>query len=65
MPVEEEIRDIIRESEQSRYAISRETGIAESQLSRFLNGQSLRAETLEILAGHFGYEVLLRRKRPS
>lgn len=62
MSVEEDLRKLVRECDQSRYVISGETGIAESQLSRFLNGQSLRAEALETLADYLGYEIVLRPK---
>jgi len=58
------MRDAIRNSEQSRYRISRETGIAESVLSRFMSGETgLSVETIERLANYLGLEVVVRSKR--
>lgn len=65
MSVEDEVRKLVRDSPESRYAISLSTEIPESQLSRFLNGQSLRTGTLEQLAHHFGYDIALKRRKRS
>lgn len=51
----------IRDSGKSCYAISSETGIDASMLSRFVNGQrSLTLETASKLADAFGLELLPR-----
>jgi len=61
--VEQDVRALLEQSSRSRYAISRDTGIQQSQLSRFLTGQSLRSDTLEQLANQLGYEIVLKRKK--
>jgi len=61
--VENDVRQLLLKTAESRYAISRATGVAESQLSRFLHGQSLRSDTLEKLANYLGFEIVLRRKK--
>ncbi len=38
-PISDQLRRAIRESEKTAYRISKETGVAASILSRFLNGQ--------------------------
>jgi antitoxin component HigA of HigAB toxin-antitoxin module len=49
---------------QSRYRISKETGIAESVLSRFMSRETaLTVETVERLADYLGLEIVLRPKR--
>jgi ribosome-binding protein aMBF1 (putative translation factor) len=58
------MRKAMETSGQSRYRISKETGIAESVLSRFANGKAvLTVETAERLADHLGLEIVLRPKR--
>jgi len=58
------MRNAIEASGQSRYRISKETGIAESVLSRFMSGETaLAVETAERLADYLGLELVLRRKR--
>ena len=61
--VEQDVRALLEQSSRSWYAISRDTGIQQSQLSRFLTGQSLRSDTLEQLANQLGYEIVLKRKK--
>ena len=58
------IRKAIEASGQSRYRISKETGIAESVLSRFMSGETaITVETVERLADYLGLEIVLRPKR--
>lgn len=58
------MRSAIEASGQSRYRISKETGIAESVLSRFVNGETvLTVETAERLADYLGLEIVLRPKQ--
>ncbi len=60
----DKMRKVIETSGQSRHRISKETGIAESSLSRFVNGKAvLTVETVERLADYFGLEIVLRPKR--
>ncbi|QNN23081.1 helix-turn-helix transcriptional regulator [Planctomycetales bacterium ZRK34] len=56
------LRDCINRSGKSRYAISKETGISQSHLSRFMDQKSnLSFEMAEKLAELLGYEFELRR----
>lgn len=58
------LRKAMESSGQSRYRISKETGIAESVLSRFMSGETaLTVETVERLADYLGLEIVLRPKR--
>ena len=57
----EEMRKQIKTSGKSLNQIGRETGIDKAALSRIMNGGSCKAETLEVLLNHFGYEV--RKKK--
>ncbi|MEO2029314.1 MAG: helix-turn-helix domain-containing protein [Fuerstiella sp.] len=60
----EQVRDLIQNSDRSRYAISKATGITESQLSRLMAGtSSLSLDRLELLLGHLGYELKAQKKR--
>lgn len=62
----EAIREAIEASGQSRYRIAKETGIAQSQLSRLVSGErGLDVDTVERLASYLGLEVVIRpiRKR--
>jgi transcriptional regulator with XRE-family HTH domain len=58
------MRKAMETSGQSRYRISKETGIAESVLSRFMSGETaLTVETVERLADYLGLEIVLSPKR--
>ena len=58
------IRMAINDCEESRYNIAKATGIAESQLSRLMSGETgLNVDTLEKLAAHLGLEIIIRPKR--
>lgn len=57
------LRKAIQTSGRTRYRISRATGVAESVLSRFVNGQTgLSVETAEKVAEYLGLEITLRPK---
>ena len=63
MSVTEQLRRAIEHSGQSCYAISQETGIAASILSRFLSGsQGLRSHNMDALAEHLGLELAPKRR---
>lgn len=65
MTVSESLRREIERSGITRYRIAQDTGIAESQLSRFISGQvGLRQETIDKLAAYLGLELRPRGKRP-
>lgn len=62
----EQIRKVIQNSEKTRYRLSKETGIAQSQLSRLMTGQEgLSYENLEKLADALGVEIIIRPGRPA
>ncbi len=57
----EQIRKAIEASDKTRYRLSKETGIAQSQLSRLMTGQEgLSYENLENLADALGLEIIIR-----
>lgn len=60
----DDIRKAIKASGQSCYRIAKETGVATSQLSRFLNGErGLSVESLTVLCDYLGLEIVLRKKK--
>ena len=57
------LRAAIEKSEKSRYRLSKETGIEQSQLSRFMYGNAhISVERIEELAKALGYELILRKR---
>ncbi len=59
----DEIRKAIRESEISRYRISKEIDISEAQLSRLMAGKSgLSIDSLEKICEFLNLEILIRPK---
>ena len=64
--VTEDLRNALEQSGESRYAVSKATGIPQSGLSRFANGYSLRGENIDKLAEHLGLELRpVRRQRKA
>ena len=60
----EQLRRAILDCGISRHAISRETGVAESILSRFIRGErGLSSGSIDPLMEFLGLEVRPRRKR--
>ncbi len=60
------IKAAIIKSEQSPYAIAKGAGIARSQLSRLLNGESsITVETLERLADYLGLQIRIEPNTKS
>ena len=58
------IRKAVETSGKSRYRIARESGLAQSQLSRLISGKrGLSLEALVRLADCLGLEVVIRPKR--
>ena len=55
------IRQEIEKSDKSRYVIARESGVLQSQLSRFMQGKALTCESAEKLLEYFGYELRKRK----
>ena len=60
----ETIRKHIKSCGKTRYRISKETGIAEAQLCRIMQGKTCTVETADILLKYFGIE-LTEKKRKS
>lgn len=60
----DEIRKAIEASGLTRYQIAKDTGIAQSQLSRLVNGErGLSVEAIEQLAHYLDLEIVIRHKR--
>lgn len=60
----EQIRKAISACGQTRYRISKETGIGEPQLCKLMSGQAgLSVESLEQLAEYLGLEIIIQPKR--
>lgn len=54
----------IEDSGQTRYAISKGSGINQSMLSRLVNGErAMSFEAAERLADYLGLEIVIRPKR--
>lgn len=54
----------IEESAETRYAIAKGSGVAQSQISRLMSGERVVGfEAAERLADHLGFEIVLRPKR--
>jgi hypothetical protein len=60
----EQLQDAIRDCGRSRYALSRETGIGQDHLCRFLNGSKrLLMETIDVLFDALDLEIVVRPRR--
>ena len=60
----DKLRRTIETGCKSRYRLSQETGIEQSQLSRFMAGTCrLGVESVEKLAKALGFELILRKKK--
>ncbi len=61
----EQLRKAVEDSGQSRYAISKETGIPASVLSRFVaSGAGLRSQNLDKLCAHLGLTLTATAAKP-
>ena len=61
----ETIRKHIEKSSKTRYRISKETGVAEAQLCRIMQGKTCTVETADILLKYFGLTIAKRGKRKA
>ena len=60
----DELKRKIQASGKSRYALSKETGIEESALSRFMAGtRGLSIDSIEKLVEALGCEIVLRKRK--
>lgn len=58
----EQIRRAIRDCGLTRYAISKETGIAQETLSRFMSGErGMSMQSLDILADLLNLDIVARK----
>ncbi len=65
-PLSDEIRQAVDASGLSRYRISRELGLAESTMSRFMSGQGgLSMENLDALADLLDLHIRVGKRRRS
>lgn len=60
MKISDQVREAISRSGLTRYRIARELGIAESTLSRFMAGGSIRTEVLDQLSKLLGLTLTMR-----
>lgn len=62
-PFSEQLRAALKECGQTRYAVSKATGISQPTLSRFVNGErGLPLKTIDRLCEHLGLELVARRQ---
>lgn len=54
------LRKALEACGQTRYAVSKATGIPESTLSRFVHGQPLSGPNLDILAAYLGLVLVAK-----
>ena len=58
------VRKLINESGESRYSMSKATGISQSQLTQFMgDSKGLGNEAMDKLLSHLGYEIRIVKKR--
>jgi transcriptional regulator with XRE-family HTH domain len=61
----DKFRTAIEAGDKTRYRLSKETGIDQAQLSRFMSGSgAMSYENLELLAEALGLEIIIRPKKP-
>lgn len=58
------IRNAIETSDETRYRISKGTGVSQAQLSRLMAGlQGISIENAERIADYLGLKIIIRPKR--
>jgi hypothetical protein len=63
-PLSEQLRQAIRECGESRYALSKRTGIDQSTLTRFMSGErGLRLDVVDVLAEALALELRPKQSR--
>ena len=58
----DQLRQAIRAGKKTPYRIAKETGLAESTLSRFMSGSGLHSDSIDLLAQNLGLEMGERKK---
>ncbi len=60
------IKAAVKASDESQYAISKAAGVARSQLSRMMRGQSgMTTESVERLAAYLGLRITIEPRRKT
>ena len=59
-PLSDQLRQALRDADETRYAIAKAIRVTEGQLCRFLQGGWLTQETMDRLAGHLDLVVTTR-----
>jgi hypothetical protein len=63
-PLSEQLRQAIRDCGESRYALSKRSGIDQSTLTRFMSGErGLRLDAVDVLADVLGLELRPKKTR--
>lgn len=55
------IRKEIENAGETRYRISKNTGVDDAQLCRILQGKTITLETADILLKYFGYQLTKKK----
>ncbi len=64
MTLDDQLRKAIDDSGQTRYRIAKGSGLDESALAKFYNGQrGLSPAAMSALCDYLGLEIIVRRKR--
>lgn len=66
MPITEQIREALRNSSVTRYRISKDLGVSQAQLSKFVHGKmGLSLDVLDRLADYLGLEIRPKAERAA
>jgi len=64
--VENRLREVLKREQVTAYRLSKDLGIDEGQLSKFLNGKiNISLKKLEQIADYLGYDIQLVKPNPS
>lgn len=60
MNIQEQISNILKQKKISRYQLAKDTGINESQLSRFFSGKTnLSYDKIKIIVEYLDFDIIL------
>jgi hypothetical protein len=60
--VSEQLRAALLGCGETRYVVSKATGITESSLSKFVHGQGLSQDAIDVLAAYLGLRLVAEEK---
>lgn len=64
MNIQQQLDAILKEKKISRYQLAKDTGINESQLSRFFSGKvNLSYDKIELITQYLKYDIVLIPKK--